>query len=50
MHFLRYYLIPLLRVLGEMVMVHDASLVLRGPIAHPDSSELLCALLSESGA
>lgn len=44
------HLISFLRVLGELVVVHNASLVLRGPVAHPHSSELLRALLGESGA
>lgn len=44
------HLISFLRVLGELVVVHDASLVLRGPVAHPHPSKLLRALLGEPGA
>lgn len=44
------HLISFLRVLGEVVMVHNASLVLRGPVTHPHRSELVRALLGESGA
>lgn len=44
------HLIPLLWMLGKLVVIHDASLVLRGPVAHPHPSELLRALLGESGA
>lgn len=43
-------LVSFVGVLGELVVVHDASLVLRGPVAHPHPSELLRALLGESGA
>lgn len=44
------HLFSFLWVLGEVVMVHDTSLILCGPVAHTHPSELLCALLGESGA
>lgn len=44
------HLIPFLWVLGELVMVHDASFILRWPIAYPHPSKLLRSLLGKSGA
>lgn len=38
------YLRLFLRVLRELIVLDDLSLVLRGPVAHPDPAEVLRAL------
>lgn len=43
------YLSFLFRVLRELVVLNDLSLVLSGPIAHPDPSKVLCALKPKMG-
>lgn len=43
------YLSFLFRVLGELVVLDDFSLVLSGPITHPDPSKVLCALKQKMG-
>jgi hypothetical protein len=37
-------MLVVLRVLGELVMLDDLSLVLRGAVSHPDPSKVLGAL------
>lgn len=46
---LHAHLVSFLRVLGELVVLDDLRLVLRGPVADPHPSEFLRALLGESG-
>lgn len=42
-----FYLRLVLRVLRELVMLNDFSFILSRAIAHPDPSEVLCALTEE---
>lgn len=44
-----FYLRLLLRVLRELVMLDDFSLILSGPVAHPDPSKVACALTQKRG-